>query len=143
MARRRIATEYCVVDYEHGKPQGAMCFWSKREAKLFQKIATARYAQRGTPWKHAVIEPRRKLRDLDAKSLMPPLRWPKDLPRKANLGSGLKVDRDLRSFHESIDDGNCRQALDDALVLARALPSKRNAELRQVVTRLRSQCLRK
>jgi hypothetical protein len=66
-----------------------------------------------------------------------------DLPRKANLGSGLKVDRDLRSFHESIDDGNCRQALDDALVLARALPSKRNAELRQVVTRLRSQCLRK
>ncbi len=82
MARKRISTEYCVVDYEHGKPQGAMCFWTKRDAKLFQKIVTARNKQRGTPWKHAVIETRRRLRNLDEKSLMPPLRWPKDLPRR-------------------------------------------------------------
>ena len=81
MARKRIATEYCVVDYAHGKPEGAMCFWTKRDAKLFQKIATARFEQRGTPWKHAVIETRRRFRDLSAKSLMPKLRWPKDLPK--------------------------------------------------------------
>jgi hypothetical protein len=64
--------------------------------------------------------------------------------RKTNLhGHELKVDRDLRSFHDAIDDGNCNQAFDDAMVLARDLPSSRNAELRQVVYRFRSQCVRK
>lgn len=79
--KRRIATEYCVVDYDAGKPQGSMCFWRKRDARMFQKIATARNKQRGTPWKHTVIETRRRLRNLTEKPRIGPIRWPKDLPR--------------------------------------------------------------
>jgi hypothetical protein len=86
--RRRIATEYCVVDHDHrtGKPTGAMCFWSKRDAKMFQKIVVARNKQKGRSFEPVPsIETRRTLRNLNVK-LLPgvtrPLRWPRDLPRR-------------------------------------------------------------